>query len=293
MDLFPTSQHGVQQPLSPSVFSSLAGFSSVTKRILLPIMSELFHNEPQIDTAIFLEDISIRYRLPNEAVKTFKEYMIKKVQGRIKHNAFWALKHINLEIKQGEIFGVLGRNGAGKSTLLKVISKVLIPREGRVWIRGYISPLLQLGAGFHPELTGRENIYLNATLLGHSQTDIEAKLEEIISFAEIGDFIEAPLRTYSSGMQARLGFAVASAWQPDVLILDEVLSVGDMGFQEKCFDRMADFRNSGATVLIVSHSIDQIRSLCQRALWLDRGEIKMMGSAEETCDGYQEALGLK
>ena len=256
-------------------------------------MSEKLLREPQIDTAVYLEDISIRYSLPSDAVKTFKEYMIRRVQGRLKHNAFWALKHINLEIKQGEIFGILGRNGAGKSTLLKVISKVLIPREGRVWIKGYISPLLQLGAGFHPELTGRENIYLNATLLGHSQSDIEAKLDEIIAFAEIGNFIEAPLRTYSSGMQARLGFAVASAWQPDILILDEVLSVGDIAFQEKCFKRMANFRNSGATVLIVSHSILQIRSFCQRALWLDNGEIRLMGSAEEVGDAYQAALITK
>lgn len=250
-------------------------------------------SEPGPETVIYLEDISIRYRLPNESIRTFKEYMIKKVQGHIKHNAFWALKNINLKINEGEIFGVLGRNGAGKSTLLKVISKVLIPREGRVWIKGYISPLLQLGAGFHPELTGRENIFLNATLLGHSQGEIESKLDEIISFAEIGDFIAAPLRTYSSGMQARLGFAVASAWQPDILILDEVLSVGDVAFQEKCFERMANFRNSGATVLIVSHAIAQIRDLCQRALWLDQGEIKQLGDVESVCDAYQNALSVR
>lgn len=256
-------------------------------------MHDMNHHEPQPDTAIFLEDISICYRLPNEVIQTFKEYMIRKVQGRIKHNSFWALKHINLEIKQGEIFGILGRNGAGKSTLLKVISKVLIPLEGRVWIKGYISPLLQLGAGFHPELTGRENVYLNATLLGHSQNEIVEKLDEIIAFAEIGDFIEAPLRTYSSGMQARLGFAVASAWQPDILILDEVLSVGDMAFQEKCFERMANFRNSGATVLMVSHAISQIRNLCQRALWLDQGEIKLQGDVTQVCDAYQEALMVR
>lgn len=255
-------------------------------------MPEINWTEPQPDTVIFLEDISIRYRLPSEAIKTFKEYMIRKVQGRIKHNAFLALKHLDLEVKHGEIFGVLGRNGAGKSTLLKVISKVLIPSEGRVWIKGYISPLLQLGAGFHPELTGIENIYLNATLLGHSRSEIDEKLDEIIAFAEIGDFIQAPLRTYSSGMQARLGFAVASAWQPDILILDEVLSVGDMAFQEKCFERMAAFRDSGATVLIVSHSISQVRELCQRAVWLDRGEIQNLGAAEVVCDAYQHALGI-
>ena len=244
------------------------------------------------DTAIYLEKVSIRYRLPSDSVKTFKEYMIRLVQGRIEYKAFWALKNIDLEVRKGEIFGILGRNGAGKSTLLKVISKVLVPIEGRVWINGYISPLLQLGAGFHPELTGRENVYLNATLLGHSRSEIDEKLEEIIAFAEIGDFIEAPLRTYSSGMNARLGFAVASAWQPDILILDEVLSVGDAAFQEKCFERMTTFRDSGATVLMVAHNIDKIRELCQRAMWLDHGEIQLMGTVEDICDAYQRFLSI-
>jgi len=244
-------------------------------------------------TAIFLKDVSLSYRLPSDAIRTFKEYMIRLVQGRIKHNYFWALKKVNLEINKGEIFGILGRNGAGKSTLLKVISKVLIPIEGRVWVKGYISPLLQLGAGFHPELTGRENIYLNATLLGHSRSEIDSKLEEIIGFAEIGTFIDAPLRTYSSGMNARLGFAVASAWQPDILILDEVLSVGDAAFQEKSFNRMTHFRDSGATVLLVSHSIDKVRELCQRALWLDKGEVQMIGPVDAVCDAYSQALSLR
>ncbi len=245
------------------------------------------------DAAIILNNVSLSYRLPSEAIRTFKEYAIRLVQGRIKHNSFWALKNINLEVKKGEIFGILGRNGAGKSTLLKVISKVLIPVEGRVWVKGYISPLLQLGAGFHPELTGRENIFLNATLLGHSRTEIENKLDEIIDFAEIGTFIDAPLRTYSSGMNARLGFAVASAWQPDILILDEVLSVGDAAFQEKSFNRMIQFRDSGATVLLVSHSIEKIRDLCQRALWLDKGEVQMVGPVNEIIESYAQALSLR
>jgi len=256
-------------------------------------MSKTNHFEPQIDTAVFLNNVSVRYRIPSEAIQTFKEYVIRMVQGKIQHKAFWALKEINLEVKKGEIFGILGRNGAGKSTMLKVVSKVLIPSEGRVWIRGEISPLLQLGAGFHPELTGRENIYLNATLLGHSRKEIDEKIDEILSFAEIGNFIEAPLRTYSSGMQARLGFAVSTAWQPDILILDEVLSVGDMAFQEKCFDRMANFRDSGATVLMVSHSIDQVRTHCERALWLDKGEIKASGPVDEICDAYQSSFSVQ
>ena len=253
-------------------------------------MSNSFPIDPQPDTALLLQDISVQYRIPNESIRTFKEYVIRVIQGKIKHNSFWALKHINLEVKQGEIFGILGRNGAGKSTMLKVISKVLIPATGRLWIKGSISPLLQLGAGFHPELTGRENIFLNGTLLGHPQHEIEEMVEEIIDFSEIGSFLETPLRTYSSGMQARLGFAVATAWKPDILILDEVLSVGDVAFQEKCLNRMTDFRESGATVLMVSHSIEQIRTICKRALWLDKGEIKVMGDAQDVCDAYQEAM---
>lgn len=256
-------------------------------------MSKDSFHEPQPDIAICLENVSVQYRLPSESIKTIKEYVIRLAQGRISHQAFWALKHVNLDVKQGEIFGILGRNGAGKSTLLKVISKVLIPKEGRVWIKGYISPLLQLGAGFHVELTGLENIYLNATLLGHTRNEIDEKLDEITRFAEIGDFIKAPIRTYSSGMQARLGFAIATAWQPDILILDEVLSVGDAAFQEKCFDRMEKFRDSGATVLMVSHSVDQVRTLCERALWLDRGEIQALGSADEACDSYKQALAVR
>jgi ABC-type polysaccharide/polyol phosphate transport system ATPase subunit len=255
-------------------------------------MSNNFPNKPQANSTIFLDDVSVNYRIPNESINTFKEYVIRLVQGKIKHRSFWALKDIDLEIKKGEIFGILGRNGAGKSTLLKVISRILIPTEGRVWLKGNISPLLQLGAGFHPELSGRENIFLNATLLGRKREEIKEKLDEIIAFAEIGDFIEAPLRTYSSGMQARLGFAVASAWTPDILILDEVLSVGDAAFQEKCLDRMAGFRDHGATVLMVSHSIDRIRTTCERALWLDHGKIQTLDSAEKVSDAYQNFLSI-
>ena len=258
--------------------------------MILPTTSKSQTTKPDSYSAVVLQDVSVNYRIPNETIHTFKEYMIKLIKREITHKSFSALKNISLNIKKGEIFGIIGRNGAGKSTLMKVISKVLIPSEGRVWIKGNISPLLQLGAGFHPELTGRENIYLNATLLGYSHNEIESKLEEIITFAGLGNFIEAPLRTYSSGMQSRLGFAVATAWQPDILILDEVLSVGDVGFQEKCINRMINFRDSGATVLMVSHSISQIRDVCQRAMWLDHGKIQQLGTAEEICNSYQKAM---
>jgi len=247
-------------------------------------------SESQKDLSIFLNEVSVKYNIPSESIKTFKEYSIRLIQGKIKRKKFYALNHINLDVNKGEIFGILGRNGAGKSTLLKVISRVLIPAEGHVWINGNISPLLQLGAGFHPELTGYENIFLNATLLGHTRSEIKDKLQEIVAFADIGNFIEAPLRTYSSGMNARLGFAVATAWQPDILILDEVLSVGDAGFQKKCIDRMTNFRDSGATVLMVSHAIDRIRTLCERAMWLDHGEIQAIGPADEVCNKYQSFI---
>jgi len=253
-------------------------------------MSDIPFSEPQNDTAIFLSGVSVRYRLPNEKVASLKEYMIRLIQGKVHFNSFLALNDVNLVVKKGEIFGILGRNGAGKSTLLKVISRVLIPTQGRVWINGMVSPLLELGAGFHPELTGMENIHLNATLLGHSRKEITQKIPEILEFAEIGDFIEAPLRTYSSGMFARLGFSVATAWRPDILILDEVLSVGDAAFAKKCAERMKAFRESGATVLLVSHSVTTIQSLCQRALLLEHGNVVELGSAKEVSEKYSNLM---
>lgn len=245
---------------------------------------------PTENTAVLLKNIAVKYRIPNEPIHTFKEYIIRTIKGQINYHEFWALKGIDLEVKKGEIFGIIGRNGAGKSTLLKVISRVLIPSEGRVLLRGDISPLLQLGAGFHPELTGLENIRLNATILGHTRNEIEEKMEEIIDFSEIGEFVNVPLRTYSSGMRARLGFAVATAWKPDILLLDEVLSVGDVAFRDKCFERMEAFRQSDATVILVTHSIQQVRNNCQRAMWLDEGKIRKIGATRQVCKAFREAM---
>lgn len=242
------------------------------------------------DIAFSLQDVSVSYRLPNERIATLKEYAIRLAQGKIKYNSFLALDKINLSVKEGEIFGILGRNGAGKSTLLKVLARVLYPTEGRVWVKGQVYPLLQLGAGFHPELTGIENAYLNGTLLGHSKQEVTEKLQAIIDFAEIGDFIYSPLRTFSSGMTARLGFAVATAWTPDILILDETLSVGDAAFVEKCTNRMKEFRESGATVLLVSHDIDMIENLCQRAALLEHGKLIAIGEVEEVSKKYSELI---
>ncbi len=245
---------------------------------------------PQEDTAFFLEDLSVSYRIPNEKIPSIKEYAIRRLQGKIEYNTFLALDKISMSVKEGEIFGILGRNGAGKSTLLKVLARVLYPTEGRVWIKGQVYPLLQLGAGFHPELTGIENVFLNGTLLGHSRQEVREKLPEIIDFAEIGDFINAPLRTYSSGMMARLGFSVATAWIPDILILDEILSVGDAAFVKKCANRMKFFRESGATVLLVSHSIDMVAELCQRAALLEHGKLLAFGDAGEVSEKYRELI---
>ncbi|MEO8355344.1 MAG: ABC transporter ATP-binding protein [Chloroflexota bacterium] len=238
---------------------------------------------------IILNNVSVRYRAPEEVIGTFKEYAIQFLRRNVRFKEFKALNNVDLEVNKGEILGIIGRNGAGKSTLLKVISRVLIPTEGRVRLRGRVSPLLELGAGFHPELTGRENVFLNGTLLGHPRREIETQLPEIIEFAELGAFIDSPLRTYSSGMVARLGFSVATTWQPEILILDEVLSVGDEAFRHKCQTRMEKFRDQGTTTLLVTHDSDTAELLCSRALWLDHGEIKAIGPSKEVVALYRQS----
>lgn len=239
------------------------------------------------ETVIDLDSVSVRYRVPQERFGTMKEYVIRRLQGRVNHRDFWALKDVSLEVKQGEVFGVIGKNGAGKSTMLKVVSRVLRPTGGRVRVIGRVSPLLELGAAFHQELTGRENIFLNASLLGHSQDEVEERFSKIIDFADIGNFIDAPLRTFSTGMVARLGFSIATAWDPDILVLDEVLAVGDEAFQAKCHDRIRYFREKGATVLLVSHNTRVISSICQRVTWIDQGKIQAIGDPEEIVGFYR------
>ena len=253
----------------------------------IPILTaSLNHSE----TILRLDNVSVRYRIPNERIATLKEYAIRRLQQQVQFQDFWALHGINLKIFRGEIFGIIGRNGAGKSTLLKVVSRVLAPTEGRIWIKGRVSPLLELGAGFHPELTGRENVFLNGTLLGHTRQEVESRLDEILNFAELGGFIDAPLRTYSSGMVARLGFAVATAWQPEVLILDEILAVGDEAFRAKCQARMQAFRTKGTTTLLVTHDMNAVRSMCGRTAWLDHGLLKEVGPTAEVVKVYQQTI---
>jgi ABC-2 type transport system ATP-binding protein len=235
---------------------------------------------------ITLENIAVRYRVPQERIPTFKEYVIRWLRGQVRYHSFWALQDINLEIQPGEIFGIIGPNGAGKSTLLKVIARVLYPTRGRIRIAGRLAPLLELGAGFDAELTGRENIYLNGAILGHTKAELDALFPEIVEFSGLQDFIEAPLPTYSTGMIARLGFSVATASRPDILIVDEILGVGDAEFQTKSFERIQSFQAAGTTILLVSHSLEKVEELCGRAIWLEHGKIVSLGSATAVVSQY-------
>jgi ABC-2 type transport system ATP-binding protein/lipopolysaccharide transport system ATP-binding protein len=241
---------------------------------------------------VTLDRVSVCYRLPQEPIGSFKEYAIRRLQGRVRHRELWGLREISLKVLPGEILGVIGRNGAGKTTLLKVIARVLRPTSGGVRVVGHVAPLIDLGPGFHPELTGRENVFMNGALLGRTARAVQDRLNEILEFSELGEFIDAPLRTYSSGMVARLGFAVATAWQPDILLLDEVLAVGDEAFQQKCRLRLEGFRAKGSTVLLVSHNGAIIKKMCQKALWLDRGFVKAIGKADSVTDQYCAAAGV-
>jgi homopolymeric O-antigen transport system ATP-binding protein len=236
---------------------------------------------------IALEAVSVRYRVPHEGVGSLKEYAIRRLTRRLVMQDFWALREVSLSVESGEVFGIVGKNGAGKSTLLRVLARVLRPTTGRVRVMGQVAPLLEVGAGFHPELTGRENVYLNSTLLGHSSREVRQRFSSIVEFAELEQFIDAPLRTYSSGMWARLGFAVATAWEPDILLMDEVLSVGDEAFRQKCQGRIQTFRQRGATVLLVAHSLDVVKEICQRAIWLDHGQVRASGPAPEVAERYR------
>jgi ABC-type polysaccharide/polyol phosphate transport system ATPase subunit len=242
------------------------------------------------EPCVKLDNVSVRYRAPEEPYISFKEFIIHLLQHQVKMKDFWALKNISLEVKSGETFGIIGRNGAGKSTLLKLIARVLSPTNGSVVTWGNVAPLLELGAGFHFELTGRENVFLNGSLLGHPIKEIKEHLPEILQFAQIEGYIDAPLRTYSSGMVARLGFAVATSWIPEILILDEILAVGDEEFKEKCFSRIDDFRTGGSTIFIVSHNLNTIREKCDRALWLNQGSMMEIGPVQAVTNAYLENI---
>jgi len=236
--------------------------------------------------AIDVDHVSVRYIVPHERIPTLKEFAIKWLRGRVIWKEFEALSDVTLKVSPGETVGVVGSNGAGKTTLLKVVARVLRPRVGRVRTRGRVVPLLELGAGFDPDLSGRENVFLNGATLRHSDRYMARRLPTIVDFAGIAEFIDAPLRTYSTGMIARLGFAIATDVEPDILLIDEVLSVGDVGFQRKCTERMSRFREQGVTFLLVSHSLETIARLCQRALWIEHGRVLADGPAVDVVAAF-------
>ncbi len=241
---------------------------------------------------IKVEGVSVKYRLVRERPRTLQEYLIGLFKGRrFNHEGFWALIGITVEIKRGESLGIIGSNGAGKSTFLKVIAGVLRPTKGSVAVNGKIAPLIELGAGFDMELTGRENIFLNASILGLSRKEIMERYDRIVEFSGLGEFIHTPLKSYSSGMVARLGFSIATEVEPDILIIDEVLAVGDERFKQKCIDRIMNFKKNETTILFVSHSMNDVRRLCDRALWLDRGRQMSCGAPETVIKEYQKAIG--
>lgn len=245
------------------------------------------------DLAIRVENVGMAFNLSQEKVDNLKEYVIKLIKRELFFQEFWALKDISFYVKKGEKLGIIGLNGAGKSTLLKLVSGVMKPTEGTIEVNGGIVPLIELGGGFDPDYTGRENIYLRGTLLGYSKEFMEKKFDEIVEFSELEDFIDVPVKNYSSGMVSRLGFSISTIVHPQILILDEVLSVGDAAFQNKSLKRMKSFLNEDVTVILVSHNVKQIKDLCDRAIWLDKGKIVMQGDAIEVCDRFTESLHLE
>lgn len=238
------------------------------------------------DIMIKARNISMEFNLSQEKTDNLKEYFIKAVKRELRFQSFWALKDISLDIHKGDKVGFIGLNGAGKSTLLKIISGVMKPTNGSVEINGNLAPLLALGAGFDYNYTGRENIYLNGAILGHSKAFMEKKYDEIVEFSEIEEFIDVPVKNYSSGMKSRLAFSIASSVNPEILILDEVLSVGDISFQKKCKKRMSTMMQDDVTLLFVSHSIAQVRDLCDKAVWLDKGKLMAQGEVNEVCNKF-------
>lgn len=239
------------------------------------------------DTVVRVQDVSMHFNLMEEKVDSIKEYIVKLAQGKLLYNDFIALDHVSFDIKRGDILGIIGFNGAGKSTLLKILAGVLTPTTGKLTVKGTVAPLIEVGAGFDPELTARENIFLNGAILGYSRNFIQSKFDEIIEFAELKEFINVPVKNFSSGMYARLGFSIATIVKPDILIVDEVLSVGDFRFQEKCEKRIQNMIQDGVTIILVSHEIRMIEKLCNKVLWLERGTIRQIGETKKICDEYK------
>ena len=241
------------------------------------------------ESIIRIEHVSMMFNIASEQLNSLKEYFIALLRHELHFKKFMALEDINIDVKRGEQYGIVGTNGSGKSTLLKIIAGVLEPSEGSVYIGGTIAPLIELGAGFDMELTARENIYLNGALLGYSRQFMNDRFEEIVDFAEVRDFLDMPMKNYSSGMVARVAFSVATAVTPDILVVDEALSVGDFLFQEKCEKRIHELVDAhGTTLLFVSHSIDQVERVCRKAVWIEKGHMRMNGDVKEVCNAYRQ-----
>lgn len=234
------------------------------------------------------DQVSKKYQLHSQ--RTLKEFLPVFLGGKQIKKDIWALKKVSFEVEKGEALGIIGPNGAGKSTILKLIAGVTQPSAGKITVNGKISPLIELGAGFHPELTGQENIYLNGSILGMSKKEIKKKFKKIVNFAELWDFIEIPIKYYSSGMYMRLGFSIAVFVEPEILLIDEILAVGDVAFQKKCLEKMSEFKKNGVTIVFVTHSLGTVNDFCNRAIWLEKGEIKAEGEPEKVISAYQWSL---
>ena len=243
-----------------------------------------------MDAIITLEDVSMCFRMDVNHTTNLKEWVVRWLKRQHKYNEFYALKNVNLQVNRGEVMGIVGRNGSGKSTLLKIVSGIYKPTSGRAVSAGRVAPMLELGSGFDQELSGRENIFLNGAILGFTEKYLQDRYQDILAFSELGEFIDMPLKTYSSGMMMRLAFSVATIIEPEILIVDEILAVGDSAFQKKSSDRMKQLMAGGTTVLLVSHSIDTIREMCDRVLWLDHGQVVDIGETKAICDAYEAAM---
>jgi lipopolysaccharide transport system ATP-binding protein len=239
---------------------------------------------------IDVDHVTIRFNKANQKIDNLKEYVVKLIKRELLFQEFLAVKDVSFQVKAGEAWGLIGTNGSGKSTLLKAISGILKPYKGSITVNGNVAPLIELGAGFDQEMTARENIFLNGCVLGHSEKFMKEHFDEIVDFAELHDFLDSPLKNFSSGMRARLGFSIATMVKPDILIVDEILSVGDYKFRQKCEKRMAEMLSGGTTLLYVSHSIDEVKRLCDHALWIDKGDPRMQGPALEVCEAYMAEM---
>ena len=236
---------------------------------------------------IKVDHVSMCFKMANDKISSIKEFATAYLSRKLKFSEFWALRDVSFEVRKGEVVGIIGRNGAGKSTILKVISGILKPTDGHVEVHGNIVPMLELGSGFDYDLTGKENIFLNGAILGYSKKFLEDRYDEIVEFSELGKFIDTPIRNYSSGMVMRLAFSIATIVQPEILIVDEILAVGDENFQKKSREKMKELMGGGTTVLFVSHMMSQIREMCDRVVWLEGGHVKLQGSADEVCNAYK------